>query len=185
MSRTPPRRSVTQAGDVLGIDASLNGTGLWFLREDYGTKLDPEKRTGIDRLARLYELLRNRLLERPVSTVVIEGYAFGSKSRAHAIGEWGGIVKLAIMELTIATRIIVIPPATLKKYTIGHCRAGESGKPEMRAAVRDRWGRDIADNDICDAYCLARAGWAIVNNIGCSEVDLATLKMAHITTVSR
>lgn len=182
-TRQPPKLR----NEILGVDASLNGTALWFYNQGRGTKLNPEQAVGIDRLLRLRQLLINRLLEvrEDVTTVVIEAYSFGSTSRAHSIGEWGGVLRVVLIDtLPNLKCIITIPPQTLKKYVIGHAKAGESGKDIMMLKTYQKWNIEITDNDICDAHALAQAGAAIIRGTG-SKTENETLKKVTVTEVKR
>lgn len=182
-TRQPPK----VRNEVLGVDASLNGTALWFYNQGRGTKLNPEGAIGLARLMRLRELLINRLLEvrEDITTVVIEGYSFGSTSRAHAIGEWGGLLRVTLVDtLPNLNTIIVVPPQTLKKYVIGHAKAGECGKDIMMLKTYQKWGMEITDNDICDAHALAQAGAAITRGTG-SKTENETLKKASVADAKR
>jgi len=47
----------------------------------------------------------------------------------------------------------VIPPKTLKKWATGN---GNSDKNQMMENAFKRWGIQFTDDNLCDAYCLAR-----------------------------
>ena len=46
-----------------------------------------------------------------------------------------------------------VPPTVLKKWVTGK---GNAKKPDMAMAALDKWGFALTQDDIVDAYCLAR-----------------------------
>lgn len=81
--------------------------------------------------------------------VFYEDYAMGGKGRVHHIGELGGIFKTLMYERGIT--VTTIAPTLLKKLIAG---TGGADKPAMRAAIRTRYGLDIPNNDMADAFAL-------------------------------
>lgn len=150
------------SGLVLGIDPSLNATALVTLsraapeRTVDSRVLNPGKLRGMERLFVLRDKLRAHLREHPPELVVLEGYAFAAKGRAHAAGEWGALIRADLYALDLPT--LVVPPSTLKLFAAGK---GNADKDAVMAAVRERWGYDPGDDNLADAYALARlgAGW--------------------------
>ncbi|MFI1796531.1 hypothetical protein ACH427_04120 [Streptomyces sp. NPDC020379] len=118
-----------------------------------------------DRLARIYRDVQMLLSEvcyahGGISLVAMEGYAHGAKFQREALGELGGIVKLAIAEVAGQhpwRHPLIISPPTLKKFTTGK---GTATKQEMMEAVRTRWGANFLNDNLADAYALARAAAA-------------------------
>lgn len=146
-------------GLVLGIDPSLNSTGLITLQRSAPTEpldervLRPGKLRGMERLFALSSMLREQLRAHPYALVVLEGYAFAAKGRAHATGEWGALIRADLYALGIPT--LIVPPTTLKLYAAGK---GNAAKHEVMGAVAERWGYAPGDDNLSDAYALARLG---------------------------
>ncbi len=138
---------------VIGIDASLTGTGVCCLEKGtFQTTYLPEvKLTGADRLL----VLRTRLFKiidafKP-ELVLLEGYSYNSIGRVFEIGEWGGVIKVELRERGIPFE--VVPPKRLKRF-MGVKR---DDKELMIEAVRKRLKFDAGKNDdIADAVALAR-----------------------------
>lgn len=135
----------------VGIDQSLNGTGLCRL-SDEGTEaeawtIDAEGRRGPERLLHVKNRV-STLLGNAVQFVCVEGYAYDSVSHHHALGEVGGVLKLLIHERGIPQ--LVVPPASLKKFATGNSRAS---KEDMVAAVPN-WVK-VDDDNQADAFFLA------------------------------
>lgn len=154
---------------IAGIDPSLTGTGLVAIhpklpRPCIRKLLKPSKREhgwdGSDdhRLDIMYTSLRDWLKAVNPTLVVIEGYAFASRfSRAHALGELGGIFRLVMYRMGIP--YAVVPPKSLKRFVLGP-RASNK-KDAMIKGVDSRWGVRFEVSDLADAYGLARIGCAL------------------------
>jgi hypothetical protein len=83
--------------------------------------------------------------------VAIEGYSMNSTYGREMAGELCGHLKLLLWQAGIP--YIVVPPTLVKKYTTGK---GVAAKELMMMTALKRWGYESADNNACDAYCLAR-----------------------------
>lgn len=141
---------------VIGLDLSLTATGV---ADSDGTRtLKPV--VGLAGMARL-AAFRNALLAacEGADLVVVEGYSFGTKgqaSRAHSLGELGGVVRLALFEARIP--YADCPPASLKRYGTGK---GNANKGQMLEAAAKRSGLDFAgDHNRADAWWLRQMGMA-------------------------
>lgn len=145
----------------IGVDPSARSTGVVVLRED-GLVLHAEaleiETTGV---ARLVEI-RNRLAAickryGPFDVGVRESYSLGSTNRPFLLGEVGGIVQLALHDY--AGRVEECAPKALKKFATGNASAS---KAEVMRAVSARWDAHYANDDIADAYVLARIGLSLL-----------------------
>ncbi len=147
--------------NVVGVDLSLRATGVAC--GDGSTLTIQTKQRGMDRLtdlrsqilvacsADLHSLLTPDL-------VCIEGYSYGSKfSHAHALGELGGVIRLALHEANVP--YVDIPPTVVKKYATGR---GNASKGEMLAAAIRRLDYQGASDNEADALWLREMGldWA-------------------------
>ncbi len=142
---------------ILGVDPSLTALGLAL--PDGTTTTLRTKLTGCDRLI----WLRGKVIERAevygrsgvwdeVQAVAIEGYSMGSPGRgthAHAIGELGGVLRVALHERSIP--VVEVPPATLKVYATSR---GNAAKNEVLVAAVNRLGYDGHDDNAADALWL-------------------------------
>lgn len=145
---------------ITALDLALTRTG-WAWAE-----LDPETQgsgcfngpgKGVDRLDAIERGLRP--LWRGAGLVVVEGYAFGTQGRAHAIGELGGIMRLAWRRSGVP--FAEVPPNALKKYATGK---GNAAKEAVLAAAIRRLEYEGDDHNEADAlWLLAMAtdfyGW--------------------------
>jgi len=83
----------------------------------------------------------------------VEGYSFGARREQQSLGEWGGQLRLTMLDL--GWDIVEVPPSTLKKYVTGK---GTAEKDGMRMEVLKRWKYESTDNNDADAYALMRMG---------------------------
>lgn len=167
--------------NVFGIDLSLTSTGICYVETN--TAVTSKKR-GPERLVEIREAVLGHLsgLESPV--VIVEGYSFGSKnSQAHATGELGGVIRVALHERGIP--YVEVPPTCLKKFATGK---GNASKNEVISAMSAKtgivWSGGSAD-DMCDAFVLREMAltqlglsqykWNVVNLEGLSKVDWTNL----------
>ena len=162
----------------VGIDLSLTGTGLSVDGDLY---LIASKLTGVERLIDI----RNRIIDHLANTtqrlyICIEGYSFGSRnSHAHALGELGGTVRVALHEHGYG--YVDVAPTCRAKFATGK---GNAGKSEVVSAISARtgiiWSGKGAD-DLCDAWVLeemcrthfgeSRYEWPQANLSALSKID--------------
>lgn len=140
-------------GDAyVGLDLSLTSTAVGRLRQGHAgfSTLKP-KLKGAQRLVELDRKLAVCLPRHEnVRLVAVEGYSFGSVSRQHRIGEWGGVVRLRLVQQK--RRFIEVPPKTLKMFVAGN---GSADKVDMLAAIREIYGVPVTNDDEADAVGLA------------------------------
>lgn len=91
-----------------------------------------------------------------VAHVSMEGYAF-SRQMGHALGECGGMTKLALLDAYGPDALLAYPtiptPAQLKMF-VG--LAGNAKKNLMIKAVFQKYGMDFDDDNVADAFVLAQ-----------------------------
>lgn len=88
-----------------------------------------------------------------VRQVAFEGYAYGAQFKREELGELGGILRLALIEVFPPHMLHTVAPMSVKKYATG---SGRSPKDRVMLEVYKRWGYEAATNDLADAYTLAR-----------------------------
>jgi crossover junction endodeoxyribonuclease RuvC len=150
---------------VVGLDLSLTSTGYVALAECGGVistqAIKTDGRIGLSRLDDLTVQILSEINSDNPSLIVIEGYAFGvgKGSSLADLAELGGIIKHDLY--TTGYRMIVVPPARLKKFVTGK---GNAKKDQMRLEVYKRWGFEHESNDVIDAYGLAQLGLAVLGH---------------------
>lgn len=159
--RRAPRRS---SGVVLGIDASYSGFGLVSLnRDSQATSVHGvfDRVKGPDRLLQIESWLIEQLsILPPVEHICMENYAPGAKFGREKAGELGGLVKLTLRRWIAgdAGYPTLVVPMQLKVFVTG---SGKGSKDQVTKEVLRKWGYNALNNDVADAYGLAKAAQAL------------------------
>lgn len=147
----------------VGIDQSYSGFGLVCFdgidhTQQLGTFL-PEASDG-SRLERVQDWLIEQIESvqdgRPISACM-EGYAPGAKFGREKAGELGGIVKLVLHQF-FGVAPVMVAPTQLKKFVTGK---GQGGKNDIMLAAYKRYGVEFGNDNLTDAYVLARIAHAL------------------------
>jgi Holliday junction resolvasome RuvABC endonuclease subunit len=152
---------LTKSEFFIGIDQSYSGFGLIVLEKEreYARQLwkFPILDSDGARLHGIRKELSNYLsgFEPDRCRLAIEGYAHASRFNREKLGELGGIVKLAWYEFT-GNAPVVVPPTVLKKFVTGK---GNATKLQMIAGVKEKWGVELANDNLADAFSLAQYGY--------------------------
>lgn len=137
---------------ILALDLSLARTG-YAAPADSGILVPPKRSDrGTTRLAWFRSAIGELASRTGADLVILEGYSFGQargSSHHHALGELGGVVRLALHDRGLP--YVEIAPATLKKYSTGR---GNAPKNEVLAAAIRRLGYAGADDNEADALWL-------------------------------
>lgn len=144
--------------DVIGIDLSLTSTGI---SSAAGTSVITPRSSGVTRLVEIRDSVMSVVLSADDPLVAVEGYSFSSRnSHAHALGELGGVVRVALHEAGVP--YVDVPPTCRAKFATGK---GNSGKSEVVSSVSARtgivWSGKGAE-DMCDAWVLQEMGLALL-----------------------
>lgn len=147
---------------VIGIDPSLNNTGICILRNKF---IKPGKHsiiridnTRINKKIAKWDNIWNTCrdiikLKHKILGVYIENYSFGKTRQANLTnaGEVQGLIRFVFRNYPIYE----IAPTTLKKFVLG---TGRGNKNLILKEVYRKWGIDFNDDNEADAYALARMG---------------------------
>jgi crossover junction endodeoxyribonuclease RuvC len=139
----------------IGIDPSLTGTGLIILENEKIVNqvliATNSKQPMEERLISIGEQIEYRCVEYTNSKIFIEGIAFAKKSTyAHQLGALHYYIRIRLYP---DHNVTVVPPTELKKFVTGK---GNCKKDLMLMKTYKRWGIEFDDDNLCDAYCLAR-----------------------------
>ncbi len=149
--------------DPVGLDLSLTSTGIAL--GDATWAIDGKGLRDVPRLVYIRDQILDALAnhehavgpDSPPLVALIEGYSYSSRnSHAHALGELGGVVRVALHE--IAVPVVEVPPTCRAKFATGR---GNASKSEVVSAISARTGIlwDGAGNeDRCDAWILQEMG---------------------------
>lgn len=141
----------------VGVDQSYTGFGLvvYYADGSYnaqkGTFPTNKYANDVERLLAIEGWLTERLPDN-IAYVAMEGYANGAKFGREQAGELGAVVKRALYKTT-GSMPAIVKPTVLKKYITG---SGAAKKNQILLGVFKRWGEEFTDDNLADAYGLAR-----------------------------
>lgn len=152
--------------NFVGIDISLTGTGVCRLTRD-GTvgKTKCIKTLAHKSFTQWFDRIKaitDEVMEYVDngSIVFVEGYAFGATGQVFNIAELSGYIKYQLYTGD-CTAVIQVPPTSLKKYIAGK---GNAKKDLMLKEVYKKYGVDFTDDNIADAFALARMAYELTRH---------------------
>lgn len=110
--------------------------------------------------------------------IVIEAYAFASRTQFHHdIVEGGGILRNELHKVCRA-KYLEIAPAKLKIWASGH---GHAKKEFMADAIESRYGIRMLSHDLLDAWCLWKMGCQLLGRAkpNCAHEEKAIEGVLH------
>lgn len=144
---------------ILGIDPSFTASGLIFLQtpdNHHDEILIASKGSStIERVRYVYRIINTKIEEYKPDLIVIEAFAFSRPNQAHQIGYLGLRIREEIERLNFS--YIEPTPNQVKKFCSGK---GNCAKELILQQVYKRWGVEFSDNNLADAYTMARLGAA-------------------------
>jgi len=167
---------------IIGLDLSLTGTGCIKLQDGrvISQQLIKTKPTGdnyMNGLLRLLEI-RDKINIAEVDIAVIEGMAFMARNTT-------ALVQLAALNYFIREKLylnkipfIIVAPTSLKKFITSH---GNAKKDVMMMETYKRYHVTFSDNNLCDAYGLARIGESLLNK----EVVITKIQQEVINLLTK
>jgi crossover junction endodeoxyribonuclease RuvC len=170
---------------IVGIDPSLTSTGIVVLRggevELAETIKTKSNYSLIHRVSVIYRAITNLVEGLTPDLIVIEGFSYGSKGRAvFEIAYLGWRIREEIERFKEQDGIpwIEVPPAQLKKFATGK---GTANKGVIMQQVYKRWGFEASDNNVADAFVLAKIGQAYLGEFG----ELTAFQESVITALRK
>jgi len=157
---------------IIGLDLSLTATGLVLVTDtpdaasnhkeiiDQLLITSTPKEETTPRIIRISTKIMNVVVKRKPNLVVIEGPAFGvqKSSSIFTLGELAGLVKTSLYAMQ--QPFVIVTPSALKKWITGK---GNAKKDLMLLKVYKRFGVEFSDDNLCDAYSLAKYGFQFIN----------------------
>ena len=147
----------------LGIDQSLTGTGICIIDNNYKILFNQVFSTstiGVERLFHIelqfLEILNNHKIE----FAGLEGGAFREVGRIFQLGQLSGILQLALFKQGI--HYIEPAPLQVKKYIQGDGKS--KGKATIMLDIYKKYGEEIRNDNIADAYVIARMAYDYYNS---------------------
>jgi len=147
---------------VLGIDPSTH-TGIVALAlttEEvlHQSEIDVSSYARYPRWNVLRDSLASVFDAYSVQLIVIEGYGYGNAHNLATLVELGTVVRWAAFESH--SPFLEIPPSSLKSYV---CGIGNAKKQVMLKEAYKLWQFDCNNDNIVDAFCLAKLGQDVLN----------------------
>lgn len=151
---------------IIGVDPSLTDTGIVLIRKD-GEKwvtntlvstanpelFDPERQLAI--VHALNTVIIKALPSYENLAVVMEDHSYGSfQGKAKTRAELVGMLKYVILQCNIS--LFMVSPMSLKKFMGCSDKKDKGNKDAMFIAASRKFGFVHTNNNIVDAYCLAR-----------------------------
>lgn len=163
------------SGIVVGIDQSYDGFAMVTLDRhgNYDEALGHFKAEkygrGVQRLFAIESWVFDQLLNvqhgnpGAIVHVCMEGYAPGAKFQREQLGELGAAVKYALFNALPypVGHPTIVSPGQLKKFATGK---GVAAKDIVIKEVFKKWGADFNDNNLADAFVLAKIAFALHSN---------------------
>lgn len=151
---------------TMGVDLSLTGTGVIVLRngEIIHEELIKSKstKTYVDEVRRIQQIVQSIITIAggySPQLVVIEGLAFMARNTTALVQLAGLNYLLRAALVGQGIPFVIVAPSTLKKFVTGK---GSGPKDVMMLETFKRWGVTLVDNNVCDAYGLAKTGEALI-----------------------
>jgi crossover junction endodeoxyribonuclease RuvC len=150
---------------IIGLDLSLCATGISVINEK-GDIIEKKlvessaKEENTPRLTKICFTIMEIVNSYNTNLVIIEGPTFGVQKTISIfqLGELAGVVKEKLFIQNIP--FIIVPPTVLKKFITGK---GNSPKDVMMLKIYRKYGIEFENNNLADAYALARYGIQFLN----------------------
>ena len=152
---------------IIGLDLSLCATGVVVINEK-GNILEKElvesssKEENTPRLTKICITIMKIVNSYKPNLVILEGPTFGVQKTISIfqLGELAGVVKEKLFIQNIP--FIIVPPSVLKKFITGK---GNAPKDIMMLKIYKKYGIEFENNNLADAYALARYGIQFLNPV--------------------
>lgn len=155
---------------VVGIDQSLVAFGLAAFSPEDGTAfawLYEPPEFGVRRLLHIRFFVHSTIQQITLRCgepkhVAMEGYSYGSSAGREKLGECGAAVKIGLVNaMGVVNRAAypsIVTPQQVKKFATSN---GNTKKNQMLLAIYKKWGASFTDDNLADAYALARIAGAL------------------------
>lgn len=145
----------------MGIDPSITSTGIVIIDceakiiDKHLIKTKPEKYPEIEpRFLYIVDVVGSiiKKYNGNICGVCIEGISYNSKGQSsYELATLNYLIRIWLFQNSI--QFITIAPTQLKKFVTGN---GQCKKNLMLLQTFKKFGEEMDDDNICDAYCLAR-----------------------------
>jgi crossover junction endodeoxyribonuclease RuvC len=169
---------------IIAIDPSLTSTGVVVLRNSEVLakaviETDPTKGAQAEMkrlnfiIDRIFELVAKWHDKEMIGVMEAPAFSYSNQGTNALIG-LNYLIRDRFLDWKIT--LIIAAPTTLKKYASGK---GNAKKDQMRLSAYKRWSFEDRDDNIIDAYCLARLAETYLTQCGTKE-QLETVNKVEI-----
>jgi Holliday junction resolvasome RuvABC endonuclease subunit len=150
----------------IGIDPSISNTGIVILNNNcefinWGESHNLVNKKIIKHCILRYTEITDKivnLIEESLDSatelvICYEDYSFNSTNKSYSLGELGGVLKTALLQQNIPTKLYLVPPSTLKLFATGY--GGATKEMMLEAYKKNTPQYVVPSGDIIDAYYLA------------------------------
>lgn len=160
----------------VGIDPSISNTGITILGPDGQSKMHSDASCAyLNKYKMKHEILRYQEITHWITNLITaqdyineaiigyENYSFQSVNKAFSLGEFGGVLKTALMLCPFKTTLYLIPPKIVKMFANGH--GGSSKELLLQQYIKDSVENQNdavkLSDDIIDSFYLANLAAAL------------------------
>ena len=151
--------------NFIGLDFAFSKNGFVMIDENANILrqeviVTNAKQSDEERLIQIEEKLDEYINPESTKLVCIEGLSFGSKGQSVSqIGAVHYITRTYLYKNNIPYKVVT--PSELKKFVTGK---GNAKKDLMLLKIYKKWGIEFEDDNLADAYSLARMALEDYNN---------------------
>lgn len=144
-----------------GLDLSYSGSGVILIKDKEIIHKNlistPPSMSIEERILLIAEEIKKEFLKyKNLRSVYIEGLAFNAKGDLAELGALHYYLRIVLYLEGIPVEVVA--PGSLKKFTTG---TGKGKKNLMLLKTYIKWGEEFDDDNLCDAYALARMAYEL------------------------
>lgn len=163
-----------------GLDLSLVASGVVILEDGKLVSKNlvtskPKGQAPISEMIRLMEIvdtIESDIIKYSPDIVAVEGIAFMANGKIAQLAGLNYLVRRMLVAHGI--KFYIVAPTSLKKFITGK---GVCQKDTMMLEVYKRYGVSIPENNLCDAYSLARMAYATTGADKTTKIQNETLEL--------
>lgn len=160
---------------IVGLDVSTH-TGIVVMDHSGKVLLTQEwnfPSSGMTRVWKFYDKATALIADYYPELVVLEGYGYAGPSPHTLVTlvEIGTAIRM-VLDQTTDLKVVEVAPTALKKFVTG---SGQAKKDSMMLEIYKRWGFETKNNNVADAYGLARVGHGILHPEGLTKFQIEVI----------
>jgi crossover junction endodeoxyribonuclease RuvC len=163
---------------ILGIDASLKGTGFAWRGKGIETQVIGFKSSNTgEQLSLIRDHLESLIIKNNITYAVREGYAYAFNNWGKTkLEEVGGVMKMVLYEKNIP--YIEVAPKSLKKLITGN---GNATKQDVMNSINSLLNLSIVNDNESDAASLMIIGECYLNVVNKFGFEFGSKKVSEVS----